>query len=386
MKITRQKTIGFVLTSPFVLNAFLLNHLHALADNYRITVCINTQESPVSPLLDARVELVHVPIARGINLLKDLYVLGWLIQFFLIRKFDAVHSLTPKGGLLGMLAAWLAGVTNRSHTFTGQVWANRQGFTKLLLKSMDRVLASCSNSLLADSESQAAFLAMEGICRRSEVRVLGGGSISGVDLNRFSSRVGRREHFRQEMGIPHDALVFLYLGRLHLEKGVDVLAQAFGRLAHEAQSAWVVFVGPDEGALAASLRSTCGTHCIVVGLTDKPEDYLDAADVLCLPSYREGFGTVVIEAASMGLPAIGSDIYGLSDAIVNGTTGMLVPAGNADALNRAMLQMCSSDFRERLGHAAQKRAHAEFSAEKITASWLNYYDVVFAKPAHEGQS
>lgn len=386
MKAKKPQAICIVLTSPFVLNAFLLNHLRALADVYKVTVCINTQESSVSPLLDKRIELIHAPIAREINLSKDSYALAMLVKLFWYRRFDAVHTVTPKAGLLGMLAAWLTRVPHRTHTFTGQVWANRHGFARGLLKCMDRVLVYCATSLLADSKSQAAFLADEGVCRHGEVQVLGGGSISGVDLNRFASRPERRERLRAELNIPSDALVFVYLGRLHPEKGVEVLAHAFARLEQDAQTAWIIFVGPDEGGLAGKLLKICGTRGVAVGLTDKPEDYLNIADVLCLPSYREGFGTVVIEAAAIGVPAIGSNIYGLSDAIVNESTGVLVSAGDVDALHSAMYQMFNLDFRRRLASSAQQRAHAEFSAEKITASWCAYYASVFDEENQKGRT
>lgn len=383
MKTKKPQAICFVLTSPFVLNAFLLNHLQALAHHYAVTVCINTQESVVSPLLDDRVELIHLPIAREIDLRQDLIALVWLIRFFRHRKFDAVHSVTPKGGLLGMLAAKLTGVPHRIHTFTGQVWATRRGFSRWLLKSSDRLLALCSSMLLADSVSQAEFLNHQGICRKGSIKVLGGGSISGVDLQKFSHSPGRREAMRLGLAVPSDALVFVFVGRLHREKGVLVLARAFAELQKHSKHAWLWFVGPDEDGLGVELLKISGERSLVLGLTQKPEEYLDAADVLCLPSYREGFGTVVIEAAAMGMPAIGSDIYGLSDAIVNNQTGLLVPAGDEIGLLEAMQKMSSFDLRSALGRCAQQRAYDAFDAQKITASWLRFYATVFGSVSQE---
>lgn len=367
------RSLCVVLTSPLVLNAFLLNHLRSLADDWTVTVCVNTEEYPVSSLLDPRVELLHLPIARNINLYRDTLALVWLIRLFLRRRFVAVHSVTPKGGLLAMLAARLASIPHRTHTFTGQIWANRGGLARLLLKSMDRVTALCATAVHADSCSQARFLEREGVCANGSVQVFGAGSISGVDLARFSCLAGRRETMRSTLEIPADATVFVFLGRHNVEKGVLVLAEAFAQLRDDHPEAWMLFVGPDEGGLAARLLSVCGDRGRWLGLTDKPEACLDAADVLCLPSYREGFGTVVIEAAAMGLPAIVSDIYGLTDAVVDQETGLLCPVGDARALAAAMRRFMDRDLRLRFGEAARQRAHESFSAESSTASWRGYY-------------
>lgn len=369
-------SICFVLTSPFVLNAFLLDHLRALADDYRITVCINTDESPVSPRLDPRIELMAFPIQRKVHPGKDFQSLAWLIRLFRRKRFDAVHSITPKGGLLGMLAAYMCGVPMRTHIFTGQVWATCKGFKRHVLKAMDRLLAICATDLMADSQSQARFLEQEGICRPGRIHVCGSGSVNGVDLLRFSNEPGRREKVRAELALPPEATVFLFLGRLNLEKGVLDLAEAFAQLAMRHASVFLVLVGPDEGGLAKEIVGRLGGNSgqlRLVGLTTFPESYIDAADVLCLPSYREGFGSVVIEAAAMGVPAVASCIYGLTDAVVDGVTGILCPPGDPRALSAAMEKMLNESARQRLGVQARRRAHGEFSIERLTAFWRAFY-------------
>jgi glycosyltransferase involved in cell wall biosynthesis len=376
------KTICFVLTSPFALNAFLLGHLRALADFYVITVCVNTEEYLVSDQLDPRIELLHVPIARGVSLYRDVHALLWLIRLFVRRRFDAVHSITPKGGLLGMIAARLAGIPLRTHTFTGQVWATQRGLVRFFLKALDRILAVCATSLLADSLSQARFLKDEGICSNGAVQVFGEGSIAGVDIEKFSPAAGRRQRVRAVIGLPADASVFVYLGRLNQDKGVTLLATAFARLQASRPDVWMLFVGPDEGSLAPKLLQESGSQAVCIGLTDTPEDYLEAADVLCLPSYREGFGTVIIEAAAMGLPAVASRINGLTDAVVDNCTGLLFPVGEINELYAAMLRMLDSDKRNSLGAEAQCRARKLFSSKVVTSHWLGYYADYFDSRRH----
>jgi glycosyltransferase involved in cell wall biosynthesis len=238
---------------------------------------------------------------------------------------------------------------------------------------MDKLLVACTTHVLADSHSQATFLDAEGVCDEWRIEVFGAGSISGVDLKRFCSDSERRNRIRIELDVPVDAPVFLFLGRLHQEKGVIDLSIAFSRLALEHSGVHMLWVGPDEGHLASLLGAVVRERTRVVGLTPRPEDYLDASDVLILPSYREGFGTVVIEAAAMGRPTIGTNIYGLTDAIVDGKTGLLVPVGDVDALTDAMRRMLDRKLIERLGAGARERAQLDFGAEVVTEHWVRFY-------------
>lgn len=359
-----------------VLNHYLLNHLHKLTDHYRITVCINANEVPVSTKLDSRVRLINLPITRKISLYKDFFVLFWLVRFFRTENFDAVHSLTPKGGLLGMIAALIACTPIRTHSFTGQVWATRSGVARYLLKTMDKILAKCATHLNADSPSQSQFLQQEKITGNTPIRVFGAGSISGVDLRRFSENPVRRQETRQQLGIPEDNHVFLFLGRLNRDKGVLELAEAFTRLYGSVQNISLVFVGRDEQNMTPAIQTICHT-CIdairFVELTPEPERYIDVSDVLCLPSYREGFGSSIIEAAAMGVPSIASRIYGITDAIIDGKTGLLFTPGDVIEIQTAMQFMLNKFNHQEMAHQAQKRAKRDFSADRITQAWLDYY-------------
>lgn len=369
----KSKRLCVVLTSPFVLNAFLLHHLSALADHCRVTVCINTLEGSVSTGLDSRVEVLHIGIERKIRPWSDAKALWQLIRLNKSRRFDAVHSLTPKGGLLGMLAAWLCRVPIRTHVFTGQVWATRTGLLRRLLRSIDQLVAGLATDLWADSQSQAQFLIAEGVCQPNRLLVPGDGSLSGVNVHRFSADTQRRERVREALGFAEGYTVFLFLGRLQREKGVLILTEAFRRLALKYDTPQLLWVGPDEDQLAEQACSSVRGRSHVIGLTNSPEDYIDAADVLVLPSFREGFGTVVIEAAAMGLPAVASRIYGLTDAVIHEETGLLVPPADADKLYQAMERMLDTRERERLGNNARTRAIKHFSADRLTQYWVSYY-------------
>jgi glycosyltransferase involved in cell wall biosynthesis len=215
----------------------------------------------------------------------------------------------------------------------------------------------------------------EGIVAATKICVLGDGSICGVDGERFRPDADRRATIRRAHGIPDGATVFLYLGRLNRDKGMLDLADAFAR--QDRADAWLLVVGPDEEGMHDAMQARLGAsrdRCRFVGYTDRPEDYMAAGDVFCLPSYREGFGMVIIEAAAAGVPAIASRIYGITDAVEDGVTGFLHSPGNAEEISRKMAAMIGdAALRAQMGRAARERALRLFSRQAVTQAWLDFY-------------
>lgn len=368
--------ICLVVSSEMTVTAFLLQPLAALAQRYALHLVVNTP-NPASLIRGIQAEVISVPIERAISPWRDFVALFRLWRLFRQERFHLVHSITPKAGLLAMLAACLAGVPKRVHTFTGQVWVTRRGWKRMLLKTLDRVLAVCATNLLADSPSQRQFLIREGVVGGERITVLGQGSLSGVDENRFRPDPAVRSEIRRQCALPEEAVVFLFLGRLNQDKGVPDLARAFVQVAQRVPEAYLLVVGPDEANLAQELDkigAECGARIRRIGHTDQPEHYMAAADVFCLPSYREGFGSVIIEAAATGLPAIGSRIYGVTDAIREGETGKLFTPGSLSELAALMEQLArDSSLRRTMGAQARMRAVQEFSSARMVQAWLTYY-------------
>jgi glycosyltransferase involved in cell wall biosynthesis len=375
------KKICFVTASPVTLRVFMRNHILRLAERYEVTAVADFSAEDLLGDWLPGVRLVSIPIARQINLLADLRALTALLHFFRSERFDVVHSVTPKAGLLAMTAARLAGLTNRIHCFTGQVWATRKAFRRALLKSADKIIVANATQIFTDSESQRDFIVSEGVVVRDAAQVLGGGSISGVNLNRFHPDEQIRARIRSEWGIPSDACLFLFVGRLNRDKGVLDLAQAFAELAQKRDDTWLVVVGPDEAGISNEFEMLCGAaflHVRRFDFTTVPEYAMAAADVFVLPSYREGFGSVVIEAAACGIPAVVSRIYGLTDAVVENVTGLMHPAGDVAGLRDCLLSLCSNtDLRIKMGEAALFRAQTVFSMQTVTAALVEYYDQLF---------
>jgi glycosyltransferase involved in cell wall biosynthesis len=331
---------------------------------------------------------IPMPIERKMSPLRDLKATWELFLLFRRENFDIVHSTTPKAGLLSSIAARAAGVPVRLHTFTGQAWVEMHGPLRWIARWCDWLIGRLNTRCYADSESQRKFVVSEGVVPPEKLVVIGAGSLAGVDLERFnSSRFPKpaRLATKQAMGIPDHVPVLLFVGRITGDKGIRELIQAFGQLKAAGSPAHLVLVGPfdsdsgaGEGVSRSQVDGVPGIH--IVGYTDCPEMYMAAADILCLPSYREGFGTVVIEAAAMGLPTIGSDIYGLRDAVVHGETGILVPARNSAALAYALSALLAdNDLRARMGRAAKRRAEFLFDANQVNQKLMDEYGMLLQR-------
>jgi glycosyltransferase involved in cell wall biosynthesis len=223
----------------------------------------------------------------------------------------------------------------------------------------------------------------EGIASALNIQVLADGSICGVDASRFKPNAEVKKNIRAELEIPEGSTVALFMGRLKKDKGVLDLARAFGELESEVTNLHVLFVGPDEEHLAdqiLQLTSYRRNQVRFIGHVNNPEDFIAAADFLCLPSYREGFGLVTIEAAAVGIPTLASCIYGITDAIVDGVTGILHEPGDLAGIAEGLRTMAAiPQTRISMGDAAQKRALELFSTSRIVNAQQSYYKSLIQK-------
>nr|WKF58544.1 Alpha-maltose-1-phosphate synthase [Paraburkholderia busanensis] len=372
-----RQRLCIVSTIATPLRVFMGPHIEALAKEYDIVLVCDGKPAELESLLGEHVSFVECPIQRNISFWKDIQCVLWLHRFLRSGGFVAVHTLMPKSGLLGMLAGKLAGTRHRFHSFTGQVWATRTGIMRGVLKTMDRLLSACATRLLTDSTSQLDYLVEEHIVARARIEVLADGSISGVDIGKFARNETVRQRIRAELGVAQDAPVFLFLGRVTAEKGIGELLGAFTRVASQIADAQLMIVGPSEADFDRSIeaaRAATGGRVHRIGFTTAPQDYMSAADVFCLPSYREGFGTVIIEAAAAGLPTIASRIYGVTDAVEDGKTGLLHKVKDQQEME-ALMDRLARDKTQRaaLGLAAYHRAATRFSQQRVVQALLEFY-------------
>ena len=370
------KKLCYVATIPAVVHAFLRTHIQEAAKKYEVTVICNSTDKYLLDGLNAR--LVLLPIDRRPSPWNDLRVLFQLYSLFRRERFDIVHSHMPKTGLLGMLAAWLARVPIRINTFHGEVWATRSGWRRTTLKLFDQLIGLLATDIFAVSPSQRDFLVNEGVLPSGKAKVIGAGSICGVDPLRFHPDTEKRQTVRKDLGIALDAKVFLFVGRLNRDKGMLDLAAAFDTIAKQHPDAELLLVGAEEDVPFSRIQEIChaeSERLRYISFTSKPEQYMAAADIFCLPSYREGLPMTIIEAAACGVPAVASRIYGITDAVADGETGLLFPAGDVTALTQALSKLITeNELRQQMGNEARKRALDLFSSEKITRELVALYD------------
>ena len=293
-------------------------------------------------------------------------------------NFNAVHSVTPKAGLVTALAGYFAGVGHRTHIFTGQVWATRKGFMRWILKFMDKIIAGLNNHMMVDGLSQRSFLIKEKVLREGQAEVFHKGSINGVNSNRFAPNEAARKQIREEIGIKNNSLTYIFLGRLTRDKGIDELYEAFNRLAGEIKNVFLLLVGDDEGNYVSKWQTYTnikdGINFCYYGATPEPEKVLNAGDVFVLPTYREGFGTSVLEAACIGLPCICTDAYGVQDAFIENETGLKCRVGDSNSLYQCMKTMYENpSLVKEMGIKSRQRALKDFNGAVLTECWVDFY-------------
>lgn len=371
------KQVCFVSTIAWPLRVYIGPHIRKIAQTSQVTVVADGASELVFEAFDPTVGAEDVAIPRKISLMADTLALVKLWRIFRKSRFDCVHSIMPKAGLLAMLAGAVAGIPSRFHTFTGQVWATKSGLARRFLMLMDWLIASLATCVLTDSRSQRDFLIANRIVKPEKIVVLGNGSVVGVDPTRFAPDREAREKGRRELGIGADEFVFLFVGRLNRDKGISDLLLAFAEIQRIHASMHLLLVGPDEGGYDAQiggLPELLRRNIHRIGFTNRPESCMAVSDVICLPSFREGFGSVLIEAAACGLPAVASRIYGISDAVVHDVTGILHEPGNVPEIVRDMLRLAEDEsLWLKMGAAARTRAIEDFSEERLTAAFQDFY-------------
>lgn len=337
-KIIRTSTI------PLSLNTFCCGLLRELQeeDGYEIVAVSSPGEQLEEIATREGVKTVAVPMERHISPLKDLVSLIRLIRVFRREKPMMVHSMTPKAGLLSMMAARIAGIPLRVHTFTGLVFPTATGFTKKILMFTDRLTCACATHIVPEGEGVKNDLISHHITGKP-LQVLGHGNIRGIDLDHYDPE--RDDVAEQASEIRRrDLFTFIFIGRLVGDKGINELVEAFGRLNRERPDSRLLLVGPEEQNLDPLRPETLSAissniHIEAVGRQNDVRPWLAASDVLVFPSYREGFPNVVIEAGAMGLPSVVTDINGSREIIMDGENGIIIPPRNAEALFQGMKRL-----------------------------------------------
>ncbi len=332
-------------TVPSSLDVFCRGLLRELSENYEV-VALSSPGDELSVIARREgVRTIAVEMERHIAPVKDIVSLFRLVRVLHRERPDIIHSMTPKAGLLCMMAAWLARVPVRVHTFTGLVFPTSKGLKRRILMLTDALTCACATHVIAEGQGVRNDLLNFGITRKS-VRVLGYGNVRGIDLvhyDRTPEVMQRSAEIRREIGANVDSFVFIAVGRLVGDKGIRELVEAFRRLLKDHPDAHLLLVGDEEPQLdplpaATKATITACPNIHAVGNQADVRPYYAAANALVHASYREGFPNVVIEAGAMQLPCIVTDINGSREIIINNQNGLIVPPHDADRLFTAMLR------------------------------------------------
>jgi glycosyltransferase involved in cell wall biosynthesis len=329
------------------------------------------------------VRVIPIKMQRNISLFEDLISLWKLYKIFKREKPLIIHSITPKAGLLSMLAGLFAGVPIRMHTFTGLIFPTRTGFMQKVLIAMDRLLCSCATHVYPEGQGVKKDLQDFNITKKP-LKVLANGNINGINTSYFNSSLFQTKeivNLRKNLGFNEQDVVFVFVGRMVGDKGINELIMAFKQLINNNQQLTVklLLVGPFEEKLdrlqaATLIEIEDNPNIISVGSQQDVRPYFVLSNVLVFPSYREGFPNVVIQAGAMGLASIVTNINGCNEIIKEGKNGWIIPVKDEEAILNAM-QNCLTNTKElnRLSKNSRNLIVNRYKQKVVWEAILNEY-------------
>lgn len=379
-----------VTTIPLSLNLLLKGQLSFLNKYYSVFAISGKGQDLEEVKKRESVPTIEIEMERGISVLKDIKSFWRLYRCFRNEKPRIVHSITPKAGLLSMAAAYFAKVPIRMHTFTGLIFPSKRGFFRELLIYMDKSLCFFATNVYPEGLGVKNDLIKFNITSKP-LKVLANGNINGVDTSLFNIEAISQEEKIQlctDLGIKAKDFVFIFIGRLVRDKGINELIEAFVRLAaykrekNNANTTTIklILVGPYESELdplkAATIKEIQNNANILsVGFQSDIRPYLAISSVLTFPSYREGFPNVVLQAGAMGIASIVTNINGCNEIIETNRNGLIIPVRDTQALFEAMKKLfIDKDFTHILAENSRSVILEKYKREVVWSALLTEYE------------
>ena len=370
LKLIRTSTI------PASLENLLKGQLKMLSKYYNVLAVSSPGDDMETIEEREGVRTIAIPMERRISLIKDFISLIRLIVLFAKERPDMVHSITPKAGLLSMLAAWITRVPVRMHTFTGLVFPTATGKMQKLLIAMDRLTCFCATHINPEGEGVKRDLVNYNITSKP-LHIIANGNVNGIDLEYFDKTpevVEKACSYKKE-----GTFTFCFVGRMVRDKGINELVHSFLRLYQKDERVRLLLVGPFEKELDPVLPEV-EEHILhhpgicYMGYQNDVRPFLVASDALVFPSYREGFPNVVIQAGAMGLPAIVTDIKGCNEIVLPDLNGVIIPSKDEQALYESMKYFASHPVEvERMAANARPLIASRYEQRIVWNALLDEY-------------
>lgn len=349
---------------------FYSDLIPALQKDYEV-VGVSSPGKELDELSEKGIRTIEVAMERRISIVSDIKSLWKMYKVLRKESPYIVHSITPKAGLITMIASWLCRVPVRIHTFTGLVWPTAKGIQRRILMATDWLTCACATHIIPEGEGVKADLLNHHITSKP-IKVLGYGNVRGVDM----------EYFKPEPRNTEDVFTFVFIGRIVKDKGINELVAAFKRVNEKHKHVRLVLVGPKEDNLDPILPETAAeihsNNAITeVGSQKDVRPFYQNADALVFPSYREGFPNVVLEAGAMGLPSIVTDINGSREIIVESKNGTIIPPHDEQALYEAMLNWVENPQEvASMAANARKMISERFEKSFVQKCMIDFYNKV----------
>jgi glycosyltransferase involved in cell wall biosynthesis len=369
----KQKLVR-ITTVPISLDKLLTGQLRFMSSHYEV-IAVSAQKEALEKIgKKENVRTFHVEMSRKITPIHDLLATFRLFLFLRKEKPLIVHSHTPKAGIVGMLAAWMAGVPIRLHTVAGLQLLESQGFTRKLLDFVEKMTYAFATNVYPNSKGLQTIIIENKYCKPQKLKVIANGSSNGIDTQFFNPELYSAEQktaLKKELHISETDFVFVFVGRLVKDKGINEMIAAFEMLQKDNPQIKLLLVGDYEADLDPLLPETIAVinenkAIVSVGFQYDVRPYFAISDVLVFPSYREGFPNVVMQAGAMGLPSIVTDINGCNEIIEPRKNGIIIPVKDKKAIFDAMFSMLSdTDLRNTCCANARNLINSRFQQDKI---------------------
>ncbi|MHC4122771.1 MAG: glycosyltransferase family 4 protein [Planctomycetota bacterium] len=354
------------------IKAFYQGQIDALNKAALKTTVACAADGKLDDALPDETDFVPVNFSRVLSPFKDIKTLWKLYRFFANKRFDIIQYSTPKASLLGAIAAFAARAPVRIYILWGLYYTGQSGVKRFVFKLFEKLICRLSTHIIPISHEMINFALSEGLGKRSKYEVMFNGSACGVDLERFEPKKWEsfRNKIRNEINIPEHATVVGTVSRLTGDKGINELAEAFDTISSEIPLLYLLLVG-DQEEKDRLLPSTeqiirSNTRIKTVGWQANPLPYYAAMDIFCLPTYREGFGKVNLEAQAMGLPVISTNVIGPRESVQNNVTGFLVEPKNSEALIGPLKKLVlDKELRIKMGKAGRERIKRMFDSKDV---------------------